>query len=170
MYKKNYFFQKKTLAQPHVTLFESRPTVMNWTAPDLYINLEKRKFEKNLKNDWKKWFFFFLKGLTLGKCPTRDQPHVARGITCPTAYILHPRAKGHPKRNKNKKKLTKFFIFFQKKNPCPTAFYAVRIESNPPALDVPRSLHQPGRNKFRKKLEKWLKKMIFLFFPTLFKA
>ena len=58
--KKIYFFKKKTLAERHVTLFLLRRTVMNWTSPDIYINLEKTKFEKKLKNDRKKWFFFFL--------------------------------------------------------------------------------------------------------------
>ena len=82
------------------------------------------------------------------------EQHVTGGISFRTAYILDPRVKGHPKNifskiKKNKQKK----IFFSKKNSCPTACYAVRIESNPPAFDVPRSLHQPGKKKFQKKLE-----------------
>ena len=45
--KKNFFFQKKTLAERHVTLFGSRRTVMNCTSPDLYINPEKKLWKKN---------------------------------------------------------------------------------------------------------------------------
>ena len=99
--KKNYFFQKKNRAHFHVTLFGSRPTAMNWTSPDLYINPEKKNFQKKLKNDRKNDFSFSsncYQSLTLGKCLTRAHLHVAGGITCSTAYILDPRVKGHPKK------------------------------------------------------------------------
>ena len=36
--------------------------------------------------------------LTLGKCQTRTEPHVAGRITCRTAYIHDPRVKGHKKK------------------------------------------------------------------------
>src|SRR5271165_7052095 len=89
--------------------------------------------------------------LTRGKCLTRAHFHVAGGITCPTAYILDPRVKGHPKKiflkiKKNKQKK----LFFSKRKSCPFACYAVRIAPHRHVLNVLRSLHQPGKKNFKK--------------------
>ena len=136
--------------------------------PQISTSIRKKNIsQKKLNNDQKKWFFFFLKLL----CLNRAHLHVASGITCPTAYILDPRVKGHPKKifskiKKNKQKK----LFFSKKNACPFPCYAVRIAPNRHELNVPRSLHQFSKKKFRKKLEKWPKKMIFLFPQTAIKV
>ena len=168
--QKKLFFSKKNRAHSLVTLFGSRPTAMNWTSPDLYINPEKKISKKTWKMTEKNDFSSFsnsFQSVTLGKCLTRAQPHVARGITCPTAYILHPRVKGHPKKIFKKiKKNNQKNLVFSKKNSCRTACYAVQIAPNRHELNVPRPLHQPWKKMYRKKIEKWPKKMIFLFSPT----
>ena len=107
--QKKYFFQKKTLAERHVTLFGSRRTVMNWTSPDLYINLEKKKFEKKLKNDRKKWFFFFLQllsALNLGKMPNPCRTACYRWNIVPNRIYSWSPSQGASEKNilKNKKK------------------------------------------------------------------
>ena len=67
-------------------------------------------------------------------CLTRAHLHVAGGITCPTAYILDPRVKGHPKKiflkiQKNKQKK----LFFSKKKRA--HFHVTLIGSRPTAMN-----------------------------------
>ena len=154
--KKIYFFQKKTLAERHVTLFGSRRTVMNWTSPDLYINPEKKNCEKKLKNDRKKWFFFFLQLLSapnLGKMPNPCRTACYRWNIVPNRIYSWSPSQGASEKNilKNKRILAK--KIFPPNNSCRTACYPVQIASNRHELYVLRSLHQLWRIFFWKNVK-----------------
>ena len=99
--KLTIFFKKKLL--PNRMLRCSNRAQPSWIErPQISTSTLKKKISKKTwkmteKNDFS-FFSNSFQSLTLGKCLTRAQPHVARGIKCPTAYTIHPRVKRHPKK------------------------------------------------------------------------
>ena len=115
----------------------------------------------------KKNYFSFssncYQSLTPGKCLTRAHFHVAGGITCPTAYILDPRVKGHPKKIFSKlKEINKKIFFFSKKLlPNRILCCSDRVESS--CIGRPQISTSTRKFFFRKKLDVRQVRSIFTF-------